>query len=117
MVCMIACVVCCGPRWVARFLLCPLRIQTEFLALFALQCSKANYAHCAAGMQRQVYSSIKVRRVIGDAMLFARPHNPDVTATRLRLQATIDMHTALRLADEDELIAARGLISDILEQV
>jgi hypothetical protein len=69
----------------------------------------------AAGVQRQVHSSIKVRRAAGD--LGTSPHNPDVTATRLRLQAAIDMHTALRLADDDELVAARGLISDILEQV
>ena len=52
-----------------------------------------------------------------DVDLESAPQNPDVTATRLRLQAAIDMHTALRLADDDELVAARGLINDMLEQV
>ena len=52
-----------------------------------------------------------------DVNLASAPQNPDVTATRLRLQAAVDMHTALRLADDDDLAPARGLITDMLEQV
>lgn len=65
----------------------------------------------------QVESCITVQRAAGAETLKSRPHNPDVTATRLRLQAAIDMHTALRLADDGELSAARGLINNMREQV